>query len=166
MIFKIIYFFRALVNYYSVSQIIVKYDGQQSDTLKTTDGCKQGGILSRYLFNFYMDELVNRCISLNIGCKIGNQNTSIIAYCDDVFLMATTKIEMNLLLTQVENYAMEWKLKFNVNKCFNLTIQPTRSKSKTRTKLYLNNLPLTQKIASHILDFQSDRFNSLKNTGD
>ena len=66
-------FFRALVNYFSVSQIIVKYDGQQSDTLKTTDGCKQGGILSGYLFNFYMDELVNRCISLNIGCKIGNQ---------------------------------------------------------------------------------------------
>ena len=82
-------FFRA--NYFSVSQIIVKYDGQHSDTLKTTDGCKQGGILSGYLFNFYMDELVNRCINLNIGCKIGNQNTSIIAYCDDVFLMATTK---------------------------------------------------------------------------
>ena len=44
-------YYRALVNYFNVSQIIVKYDGQQTDMLKTIDGCKQGGILSGYLFN-------------------------------------------------------------------------------------------------------------------
>ena len=90
-----------------------------------------------------MDDLINQCVNLNIGCKIGNQNTSIIAYCDDIFLMTTNKVEMDNLLKQVEKYAFDWKLKFNVNKCFNLTIKPLGFKSKTTTKLYLNNLLLT-----------------------
>ena len=35
--------------------------------------------MSGYLF---------KCIDLDIGCKIGNLNVSIIAYCDDLYLLA------------------------------------------------------------------------------
>ena len=102
-------------------------------------------ILSGYLFNFYMDNLINQCVNFNldIGCKRGNQKTSIIAYCDEIFLMTTNKVEMDLMLKKVEKYALD--LKFNVNKCFNLTIKPPGFKSKTTTKLYLNNFLLTKR---------------------
>ena len=78
-------FFRALVNYYNVSNIIVNYDGNKSKMIPTVDGCKQGGILSGYLFNYFMHELIKQCIDLGIGCHIGTHNISIIAYCDDLF---------------------------------------------------------------------------------
>ena len=67
-------FFRALVSYYSDSNIINKYN----EKIKTNDGVKQGGILSGYLFNFYMNQLIEGCLKLNIGCKIGEHNVSIL----------------------------------------------------------------------------------------
>ena len=68
------------------------------------DGCKQGGILSGYLFNFFMNELIEKCIELKAGCSIGIQKISIIAYCDDLFLMATAKKKIDLLLSLVSDY--------------------------------------------------------------
>ena len=37
--------------YYKESKIRVKYDGMLSEMAKSTEGVKQGGILSPYLFN-------------------------------------------------------------------------------------------------------------------
>ena len=138
-------FFRALVSYYSDSNIIIKYNGETSKKIKTNDGVKQGGILSGYLFNFYMNQLIEDCLKLNIGCKIGEHNVSIIAYCDDLFIMGQDKIEMDLLLSEVEDYALKWKIKFNSNKCVNLTMHPSSTKTKKITKLHLNGTLLTQK---------------------
>ena len=137
-------FFRALVNYYNVSNIIVNYDGNKSKMIPTVDGCKQGGILSGYLFNYFMHELIKQCIDLGIGCHIGTHNISIIAYCDDLFLMTTSKQEMDLLLELIGEYALNWKMRFNVDKCFNLTIRPPENKKKTISKFYLKNKKLTQ----------------------
>ena len=53
-------YFRALVNYYNVSSIIVNYNNKKSKMIPTVDGCKQGGILSGYLFNFFMNELIEK----------------------------------------------------------------------------------------------------------
>ena len=54
--------------------------------IKINDGVKQGVILSGYLFNFNMNQLIKDCLKLNIGCKIGEHNVSI-AYYDDLFIM-------------------------------------------------------------------------------
>ena len=62
--------------------------------------------------------------------------------------MATEKQEMELLLSLVSDYALNWKLRFNVEKCFNLTIRPPENKNKSITKLYLNDKQLTQKIST------------------
>ena len=138
-------YFRALVSYYGDSNIIIKYNGETSKKIKTNDGVKQGGILSGYLFNFYMNKLIVDCLNLNKGCKIGTHNVSVIAYCDDLFLMAPDKQEMDTLLEVVEDYALEWKIKFNTSKCVNLTMHPAQTKNKRIAKLYLNGAQLTQK---------------------
>ncbi len=77
---------------------------------------KQGGVLSGYLFNFFMDSLIQDCVDMKIGCQIGEHNVSFIAYCDDLFLMAPTKTEMDILLNKVDDYALNWKIKFNIKK--------------------------------------------------
>ena len=112
--------------------------------IPTVDGCKQGGILSGYLFNYFIHELIKQCIDLGIGCHIETHNISIIAYCDDLFLMTTTKEDMDLLLELIGEYALNWKMRFNVDKCFNLTIRPPENKNKTISKFYLKNEKLTQ----------------------
>ena len=91
-----------------------------------------------------MNDLLVTCTELEIGCKIGTCNISVIAYCYDLFLLTSSKFEIEKLLRIVENYALNWKLTFNVDKCKNLTIHPSGSKNKTLTKLYLDNVQLTQ----------------------
>ncbi|RNA44919.1 RNA-directed DNA polymerase from mobile element jockey-like [Brachionus plicatilis] len=43
---------RILYKYYRISKIIVKYDNELGDMLESTEGVKQGGILSPYLLIF------------------------------------------------------------------------------------------------------------------
>ena len=73
------HYWRVLVNYYGQSRICVRHNGQRSALFSVNGGVKQGGTLSPYLFNFYIDELIRQCIDLNVGCKIGEYNASILA---------------------------------------------------------------------------------------
>ena len=58
---------RSIVAYYKQSKIIVKINNQRSNIYRTNQGCKQGGILSPYLFNFFVNDLLEEIIQLNIG---------------------------------------------------------------------------------------------------
>ncbi|CAF1079208.1 unnamed protein product, partial [Brachionus calyciflorus] len=78
---------RAIVSYYYKSKIIVKVNKKKSEIYKTTEGVKQGGILSAYLFNFFINDLIEECLGQKIGARIGDTNVSIIGYCDDILLI-------------------------------------------------------------------------------
>ena len=69
--------------YYKNSKIKVKLNGKVSKSVSTYEGVKQGGILSPYLFNFFINNLITSCIEKNIGSKIDKIVVPIIAYCDD-----------------------------------------------------------------------------------
>ena len=83
----------------------MNYDDNKSKMIPTVDDCKQGGIISGYLFNYFMHDLIKQCIDLGKGCNIRTHNTSIIAYCDGSFLMTKIK-EMDLLLELIGEYAL------------------------------------------------------------
>lgn len=48
-------YWRAIIKYYESSEGIAKYNHEFSDKFILTQGVKQGGILSPYLFNYFMD---------------------------------------------------------------------------------------------------------------
>ena len=60
-------YWRALVHYYETSIGMIKIDGRISSEFKIVDGVKQGGVLSSFLFNLYIDDLIKQCLSENIG---------------------------------------------------------------------------------------------------
>ena len=105
-----------LFSYYKESYIIVCSEGKKSDRFKTTEGVKQGGILSPFLFNFFINDILEEALDMNIGARIGNFNTSIIAYCDDLLLSALNEMHMNRLLECCHNFAEKWKMEFNASK--------------------------------------------------
>ena len=67
---------RILYCYYKNSKIIVSMDNQRGQVICTTEGVKQGGVLSPFLFNFFMNDLLNSCTNLKIGAFIGKNNIS------------------------------------------------------------------------------------------
>ena len=113
---------RVLYTYYTKSMIIVKYNGQRSELIRTTEGVKQGGILSPFLFNFFINDLLTECLSQNIGAKIGDSNLSIIGYCDDLILLSPVAKHIELLLKTCELFANKWKMEFNAKKSVSLVM--------------------------------------------
>ena len=130
-------FWRALFNYYKASSIVVKYDNIKSNPFKITDGVKQGGILSPYLFNFYVNDLLYSCTELNSGCKIGDFNMSIVAYCDDIILLSSTKAGLQKLLNKCSEFGCKWKLNFNPSKSVVMCLSGSQC-----SDLSINNLVL------------------------
>ena len=104
---------RVLYVYYMNSYIIVSIDNKRSAKFLTTQGVKQGGVLSPYLFNFFLDDLITQNNSMNIGALIGRVNMCTVAYCDDILLLSPVLSDMHRLLERVEKFARDWKLEFN-----------------------------------------------------
>jgi len=44
---------------------------EKSEAYRTTEGVKQGGVLSPYLFNFFIDEMITSGLAKNTGAKLG-----------------------------------------------------------------------------------------------
>ena len=107
---------RILYCYYKNSKIIVSMDNQRGQVICTTEGVKQGGVLSPFLFNFFMNDLLNSCTNLKIGAFIGKNNVSILAYCDDILLLSPSAGHMEILLSKCAEYASNWKIEFNSKK--------------------------------------------------
>jgi hypothetical protein len=92
---------RILHQYYDESFAVVNVEGFRFSAFKIDEGVKQGGILSSFLFNFFLDDLLNRLLSMNIGALLGDVNASVIAYCDDILLLASNEGEMQKLILTV-----------------------------------------------------------------
>ena len=71
---------------------------------------KQGGILSPYLFNFFVDDLIKLNDQCNKGAKIGRLYLSIVAYCDDFILLSPVFSHMQDSLKNVELYILKKKM--------------------------------------------------------
>ena len=115
-------FWRILYLYYASSTIIVYVDGIFSERFSTSEGVKQGGILSPFLFNFFIDELLSMCNDSNLGAILGKNTVCAIAYCDDLILLSPITSQMNQLLKMCSDYAEMWKIEFNPRKSVSLSI--------------------------------------------
>ena len=87
---------RILFFYYANSKLTISFNGRLSKVFDAHEGVKQGGIISPYLFNYFLNDLLNQNDSLNVGAKIGRVNVSMIAYCDDLILISPTETHMKI----------------------------------------------------------------------
>jgi hypothetical protein len=108
---------RAIYIYYKYSKAKIKMNNNKSDKFLIKEGVKQGGILSPYLFNFFMNDLLIENDHQNIGAKIGKLNISLISYCDDLIILSPCVNHVNKILQLCSDYAKKWKLVFNTSKC-------------------------------------------------
>lgn len=71
-----------------------------------------------------MDDLLEKLLKLKVGTVLGRINTSVIAYCDDIILLASLASHMQLLLDSCLKYANDWKLSFNSAKSHSFSLKP------------------------------------------
>ena len=78
--------------------VSVHFNEANSFTWKIGNGVRQGGILSPLLFNFYINEIIEVISELNVGCEINCYRTNLIAYADDVVLIAPSVRALQFLI--------------------------------------------------------------------
>ena len=83
-----LYLIRVLSYWYINQKLCVRWCSQLSSMFSVTNGVRQGGILSPYLFNLYMDDLSCSLNKLKIGLCINGQVINHMMYADDLVLLS------------------------------------------------------------------------------
>ena len=88
-----------LISYDFISQhICIRWVNSYSDFFTSTNGVKQGGILSSLFFNVYMDNLNAQLNSQHTGCSTGDVVVNHMLYADDIALFSPSAKGLQKLL--------------------------------------------------------------------
>ena len=140
---------RILLHLYLSLFTSVEWNGARSDIFCVTNGVRQGAILSPILFCVYFDDLLHALSDNGSGCYIGTFFVGALAYADDLVLIAPSANAMRQMLQICDEYARNYKVKFNSYKSKCLRCHPTGSSKRPSNSVYC--LPF--QIGSHIIEF-------------
>ena len=87
-----------LAFWYSKQQVCVRWQNTYSDWFSIGNGTRQGGLLLPRLFARYIRELINDLVASGIGCNIGGEFFNVLAYADDMVLLAPSWFALQKLL--------------------------------------------------------------------
>jgi len=132
---------RLLSYWYNVQTFYVKWGNSTSTCFTTTNGVRQGGILSPRLFTLYIDDLSNLLHNLNIGCFVGFTCVNHLFYADDICLLAPSAMGLQQLINVCEQYGSEHDILYNPIKSKCMAVLPNRYKLTVPT-VTLNNIDL------------------------
>ena len=127
-----------LIAFWYTNQIIrVRWGKTFSEQFKVSSGIKQGGLLSPFLFNVYVDNLSLNLNTSGIGCVAGNGTINHLAYADDMVLIAPSVRALQTLLDICSSYALSHDILYNTEKSFCMIVWPKRFLFKFRPSFYL-----------------------------
>ena len=103
---------------------------------------KTGGVLSTFLFAIYIESLVKKVTGMNLGCRLGLQNSSILLYADDIVLLAPSRWALQSLLNKASIEAQALSFTFNNTKSKYMIFTFKSCKSTAPGKVMINSAPL------------------------
>ena len=102
--------------WYANQTMCVRWSGIVSQGFHVTNGVRQGGILSPYLFNVYLDDLSIALSACRTGCCVGNSLINHLMYADDLVIFSPSSIGLRALIMVCEEYAVSHEMLFNHKK--------------------------------------------------
>ena len=88
------------------------------------NGTRQGGVLSPLLFTCYIRDLLSEIESSHLGCNIGGVFINVLAYADDIVLLAPSWKAMQTLLDLLLKHIGTIDIACNVNKTVCMAFNP------------------------------------------
>ena len=106
-----------VIKYWYCNQLVnVRYGMSLSEEWRICNGVRQGGVLSGLFFSIYIDSLLTKVSKSKLGCKLGIEMANIIAYADDIVLLAPSRTALQILIDIAHLEACRLDLKFNTEK--------------------------------------------------
>jgi hypothetical protein len=113
------FLWRALLNYYEVSVVIVvdENDNKKVRKIRVRIGVKQGGPLSPRLFTGHINKILKAIKISGHVMKIGEIQVGLMVYADDTATVRKTTDQVKLTIKIIENYCLVEDIKLNGKKC-------------------------------------------------
>ena len=102
--------------WYSNQFVKVRYGTEFSAEWRICNGVRQGGVLSGLFFSIYIDSLLENVCNSQYGCKLGIIKSNVIAYADDIVLLAPSASGLQSLIDIASRESTVLKLRFNIKK--------------------------------------------------
>ena len=132
-----------VIKYWYSNQLVnVRFGSDFSDEWSICNGVRQGGVLSGLFFNIYIDSLLNRISSSKFGCRLGIIASNVIAYADDIVLLAPTPSSLQMLIDVAYIEACQLKLSFNHFKSKCLIFKHSRDGNAIKRTFVIGNAPI------------------------
>ena len=110
------YIVRLLMYWYSHQSMYVRWAGVLSDRFYVSNGVRQGGILSPFLFNVYMDDLSIALNACPTGVVVDGICVNHLLYADDLVVFSPSISGLQKLLKLCDEFAVSHDIKYNSNK--------------------------------------------------
>jgi Reverse transcriptase (RNA-dependent DNA polymerase) len=138
--------------WYSHQEVNVRWHNMFSDSFCIENGTRQGGVLSPYLFTRYIREVLYAVINTRIGCNVGGRMMNILAYADDVVLLAPSWTALQDLITVLDTNIKIIDVVVNTDKTVCMVFKP-----KCRTKIvatYFRNFMMNGQPLQFVAEFR------------
>ena len=122
----------------------VRWGSQLSQSFGVSNGVRQGGILSPYLFAVYIDQLSKDLNHVPAGCYIGNTLVNHIIYADDICCFSPSVAGLQDLLAVFDSFSYKNGIVFNSNKSQCMQFLPK--------SFHLTNVPVVR-LSNKTLNF-------------
>jgi hypothetical protein len=123
---------RLLINWYSTQIMNVRWGSITSDCFSMFNGVRQGSILSPFLFSVYISSLIDKVRASKIGCNVGGIFVNILAYADDIVVMAPSWAALQDILDICAQCASQLDILFNSSKSVCMTFLPVNRSKQVR----------------------------------
>ena len=134
---------RILVYWYSNQARRVRWGSVTSDPFHVTNGVRQGGILSPFLFNMYMNDLSLILNASGTGCRIGDALINHLMYADDLVIFSPYSAGLQQLLRVCTQYGDDFDIKYNAKKSKIMIVRSRGDRQSTFPDFYLSGTALS-----------------------
>ena len=73
--------------WYNNQTMYTAWNGVMSTGFRASNGVRQGGLISPYLFNIYVDLFSERLSNVEVGCYLNGVSINRLIYADDLYLI-------------------------------------------------------------------------------
>jgi hypothetical protein len=127
---------RVIMLLYKEQETLIEV-GEHSTTAKIKRGVRQGCSLSPYLFNLFVEEIIDKYKRNSKGISINGKKIHCIRFADDIALVSESEKDMQRSLTTLTKILQEYQMKINANKTKTMVV--TKAKEIPLVKLEIEN---------------------------
>ena len=120
---------RLLKHWYKEQTMQIKWGKHFSELFHVSNGVRQGGVLSQYLFTVYLDDLSDELNNSKAECYIGEVLLNHLMFADDICVLCPSVRWLQRILHVCQAYAESHGIIFNYNKTVCMTLKAKSAKS-------------------------------------